>query len=139
VRSAFTLSVALLVGAAGCLPSAARNQPQPDVPAVSDVANIHLTSIGSSLGQAYDVTLTREQDVAVLLDWLRQIDWSPSRAHDLRNVGLAPVGKITISLKDGTSQSFDLSGGSIIVNHWEWPADTDRLAEIARQAGAPAP
>jgi hypothetical protein len=131
--------VALLLSAVGCQFPAARTRSQPDIPAASDVASVHLTSIGSSLGQPYDVTLTREPDVAALLDWLGQIDWSPSRAHDLSNVGLAEVGQITITRKDGASQSFGLSGGSIILNRWEWPADTDRLAEIARQAGAQAP
>jgi hypothetical protein len=51
-------------------------------------------------------------------------------------VVLAEVGEITVTMKDGATQSFGLSGGSIILNRWEWRADTDRLTEIAKQAGA---
>jgi hypothetical protein len=54
-------------------------------------------------------------------------------------VGLAEVGQITVTTKDGATQSFGLSGGSVIVNRWQWPADTGRLTEIARQAGAKIP
>jgi hypothetical protein len=103
------------------------------------VARAHLTSIGSSLGQAYDVTLTKEEDIGALVAWLKQVDWSPSRATDLSHVGLAEVGEITVTTKDGATHAFGLSGGSIIVNRWEWPADTDRLTEIAKQAGARGP
>lgn len=97
---------------------------------------MRLNSIGSSLDHVYDVTLNEQADIAALVGWLSQIDWSPMRAQDLSNVGLAEVGQITVVLKDGTVQTFGLSGGSIIVNRWEWRANTDRLAEIAQQAGA---
>jgi hypothetical protein len=103
------------------------------------VASVHLTSIGSSLVHTYDVTLTTDQDIGALIDWLRQVDWSPSRATDLSNVGLAEVGKITVTMKDGAAHSFGLSGGCVIVNRWQWPADTDRLTDIAKQAGARIP
>jgi hypothetical protein len=113
-----------------------RTPPKPGIPAAEDVARVHLKSIGSSLKTEYDVTLTKEPDIAALIAWLKQVDWSPSRASDLSNVGLAEVGEITVTMKDGATQSFGLSGGSIIVNRWEWRADTDRLTEIARRAGA---
>jgi hypothetical protein len=103
------------------------------------VASVHLKSIGSSLKQEYDVTLTKEPDIVALVDWLKQIDWSPSQANDLSNVGLAAVGQITVTVKDGATYSFGLSGGSVIVNRWEWRANTDRLTDIAKQAGAKIP
>jgi hypothetical protein len=103
------------------------------------VASVRLTSIGSSLQREYDVTLTKEPDIGALVDWLNQVDWSPSGAHDLSNVSLAEVGQITVTMKDGATHSFGLSGGRIILNRWEWPADTDRLTAIARQAGARIP
>jgi hypothetical protein len=106
------------------------------MPAASDVASVHLTSLGSSLKHEYDVTLTKAADIGALVAWLKQVDWSPSKANDLSNVGLAEVGQITVTMKGGATHSFGLSGGSIIVNRWEWPADTDRLTDIAKQAGA---
>ena len=104
--------------------------------------NIHLMSLGSSLGPAYDVTLSKESDIKALMGWLRQIDWSPSKARSLEGVGLAKVGKITLNRANGSDLTFGLSGGSLIVDsrgQWEWPADTDRLPEIARRAGAEVP
>lgn len=93
-------------------------------------------SLGSSLGPAYDVMATKETDIKAITEWLKRIEWSPSKAHSLEGVGLARVGRITLNLADGSVQSFGLSGGSIIVGGWEWPVDTDRLAEIARRAEA---
>jgi hypothetical protein len=40
-------------------------------------------------------------DIAALIDWLTNIDWSPSKAHDLSNMGLTEVGQITVTMKDG--------------------------------------
>jgi hypothetical protein len=139
------LSALLLLGAAaGCRYAAPQFPPRPaptrpTIPAASDVASAHLTSIGSSLQHEYDVTLTNGADIEALVDWRKRVDWSPSRANDLSNVGLAEVGRITVTTKDGATHSFGLSGGSVIVNRWEWPADTDRLAAIAKQAGAKIP
>ena len=140
MRLKLMLSALLLLGTAvGCQIAARRFPPPPTIPAPSDVASVHMTSIGSSLKHEYDVTLTKEPDIAALVDWLKQIDWSPSKANDLSNVGLAEVGQITVTTKDGTTHSFGLSGGSIIVNRWEWRANTDKLADIAKQAGAKIP
>ncbi len=111
----------------------------PSIPNDSEVRNIHLMSLGSSLGPQYDVTLTDGSDIEAMMGWLRRIDWSPSRAHSLEGVGLASVGKITLNKTDGSAQTFRLSGGIIIVDGWDWPADTKRLAEIARGADAVAP
>jgi len=77
--------------------------------------------------------------IAAVIGWLKGIDRAPSSAHDLSNIGLAEVGDITIVTKDGATRSFGLSGGSIMVNRWEWRADTDKLSEIARKAGAKIP
>jgi hypothetical protein len=83
--SIVSLVVAMLIGCqrAGPKPSspvspsapvaAARPQP-PSVPAESEVANIHLTSLGSSMGSRYNVTLTTGPDVAALIGWLKRID-----------------------------------------------------------------
>jgi hypothetical protein len=139
MRLNLMLSAVLLLGAAGCRNAARPAPPRPTIPAASEVASVHLESIGSSLKHEFDVTLTKEPDIAALVDWLKQIDWSPSSANDLSNVGLAEVGQITITTKDGKTHSFGLSGGSIIVNRWEWRANTDRLAEIAKQAGVKIP
>ncbi len=74
-----------------------------------------------------------------MMGWLKQIDWSPSRAHSLAGVGLTSVGKIILNKQDGSAQTFRLSGGIIILDGWDWPADTKKLAEIARGAGAEIP
>lgn len=132
------LAVALLV-LIGC----DRSDPQqrrgtatpPNIPASADISSIHLVSHGSSLGPAYDVTLTRRPDIDAMVAWLKGIDWSPARANDLSNAGLASVGTITLRKADGNTESLGLSGGSVILNRREWPADTDRLASIAEQAG----
>jgi hypothetical protein len=137
MRLTLVLHALLLLGAAaGCQYATSPPPPRPTIPAASDVASVHLTSIGSSLNHAYDVTLSKAADIGALVDWLKQVDWSPSKANDLSNVRLAEVGHITVTMKDGATHSFGLSGGSIIVNRWEWPADTDRLTDIAKQAGA---
>jgi hypothetical protein len=137
MRLNLLLSTCLLVGAgAGCRNTARRVPPQPTIPTASEVASVQLKSIGSSLNHVYDVTLTKETDIEALVDWLKKIDWSPSRANDLSGVGLAEVGQITFKMKVGNTHSFGLSGGSIIVNRWEWRANTDVLADIAKQAGA---
>ena len=60
-------------------------------------------------------------------------------AHSLEGVGLASVGTITLNKTDGSAQTFRLSGGMVIVDGWDWPADTKRLAEIAERAAAVAP
>jgi hypothetical protein len=145
MRLTQVLSALLLLGAAaGCRYAAPSLPPRPvpprpTIPAAPDVASVRLTSIGSSLQHEYDVTLTKGSDIEALVDWLKQVDWSPSRANDLSNVGLAEVGQITVTMKNGATHSFGLSGGRVIVNRWEWPADTDRLAAIAKQAGAKIP
>ena len=140
MRPTLACSVAVLLGAAvGCWNGARPAPPAPTIPPASEVAGVHLTSIGSSLKEAYDVTLTKEADIAALVDWLRQIDWSPSRANDLSNVGLAEIGRITVTLKDGTTLPFGLSGGVVIVNRWEWRADTDKLLELGKRSDAKAP
>lgn len=136
MRLTLVRSALLLLGAAvGCQ----HTPPQPTIPAAADVASIHLKSVGSSLKHAYDITLTKDPDIVALVDWLKQIDWSPPKAKDLSNVKLAEVGQITVTMKDGTTRSYGLSGGSIIVNRWEWRANTDRLTDIAKQAGANIP
>lgn len=109
----------------------------PSIPTDSEVTSVHLLSLGSSLGAAYDVTLTSGSDIKAMIGWLKRIDWSPSKAHSLEGVGLAKSGRITVNLTDGSVQSFGLSGGSIIVKAWEWPADTDQLAEMATAWGSP--
>jgi hypothetical protein len=129
----------MLSAAAGCQPGARPSPPRPTIPAAADVASVHLKSIGSSLGDPYEVTLTKQADIAALIRWLEGVDWTSSKAHDLSNVGLAEVGEITVTKKDGARQAFGLSGGVIIVNRWEWPADTLKLAELAKGAGAKAP
>lgn len=140
MRLTHMLSALLLLSAAvGCDYAARPFPPRPTIPAASDVASVHLKSVGSSLQHEYDVILTNEQNIGALIDWLKQIDWSASKANDLWNVGLAEVGQIAVVMKDGTTHSFGLSSGSIIVNRWEWPADTDPLAGIAKQAGAKIP
>ena len=96
-------------------------------------------SLGSSLGPQYDVTLTDGSDIEAMMGWLRRIDWSPSRAHSLEGVGLASVGTITLNKTDGSAQTFRLSGGMIIVDGWDWPADTNKLAEIAEASGCRGP
>lgn len=128
-----------LLAAVGCWTPTGQVVPPPPpptvvIPAVGEVASARLKSIGSSLGEAYDATLTKEADIAALINWLNGIDWSPARAGDLWNVGLAEVGQITVKLKDGTARQFGLSGGMVIVNRWEWRADTTKLAELAKRA-----
>jgi hypothetical protein len=139
MRLTWLLSALLLLSTVAGCQYAVRRPPRPAIPAASEVASVRLTSIGSSLVHSYDVTLTTDRDIGALIDWLRQVDWSPSRATDLSNVGLAEVGTITVTLKDGTAHSFGLSGGCVIVNRWQWPAETDRLADIAKQGGARIP
>jgi hypothetical protein len=107
------------------------------------VKEARLQSGGSGGKEPYDVTFTRPADIAALVEWLQGVDWSPSKAHDLGSVGLGASGEITVTRKDGRTQSFTLSGRKVIVwgdgGRWEWPADTDRLAHIAKQADAKAP
>lgn len=133
-----------LLAAVGCWTTTGQVAPRAApptvvIPAAGEVVSVHLKSIGSSLGEAYDATLTKEADIAALIGWLNGIDWSPARAGDLWNIGLAEVGQITVKLKDGTTQQFGLSGGVVIVNRWEWRADTTKLAELAKRAGAKGP
>jgi hypothetical protein len=126
------LSTLLLLSAAVACDYAARRPPprptppRPTIPAASDVASVRLKSIGSSLQHKHDVTLTKEPDIGAVVDWLKQIDWSPSKADDLSNVMLAEVGQLTVTMKDGATHSFGLSGGMIIVNRWEWPGRSQR-------------
>lgn len=109
----------------------------PSIPTDSEVKSIHLLSLGSSLGPQYDVTFTDGADIKAMIGWLKRIDWSPSKAHSLEGVGLTRVGKITLNLADGSVRSIGLSGGSIIVDGWEWPANTDQLAEMATASASP--
>lgn len=139
MRLTVLLSASFLSTLAGCSLPIPRVPPAVIIPPVSEVAEVRLQSHGSSLKHVYDITLTKENDIAAVLDWLTQIDWSPTRASDLANVGLKEVGKITITGKDGSAWSVGLSGGMVIVNRWEWQADTDKLAEIAKQAGVKVP
>lgn len=140
MRLTLVLSTLVLLSiVVGCEHTAQRTPPRPTIPAAPDVASVHLKSIGSSLQHEYNVTLTKEPDVAELVDWLKQIDWTPAKANDLSNIGLAEVGEITVTMKDGTTHSFGLSGGMIIVNRWEWRANTEKLADMAMRAGAKIP
>jgi hypothetical protein len=103
-------------------------------------------SKGSALEDQYDVTLTREADIAALVGWLQRVDWSPSRVG-LSGTGLetgqAATGQITLTTKDGATHSFELWDRGVILpgsgRRWTWETDTARLAEIAKQAGAKAP
>ncbi len=90
---------------------------------------------GSSLGPAYDVLLTKREDIDAMVGWLDQIDWWSARARDLSNADLPRVGSITIDKADGDSQLLMLYRGSVFIHQWEWPADTDALAAIAERAG----
>jgi hypothetical protein len=144
MRLGLLASAVLLAGAAaGCRDAPRPSPPSPAIPAASDVKEARLQCPGSGGKGRHDVTLTRQADIAALVEWLQGVDWSPSKAHDLTGVGLGETGAITVTRKDGGTLAFGLSAGRVILGgaggRWEWPADTDRLGEIAKQAGAKAP
>lgn len=128
------LLLLLLSVAPGCDAAARNAPPRPVIPAAAAVARVRLQTV-----EQYDVTLTHESDIGALVDWLKEIDWSTSKGRDISNVGLAETGQIIVRTKDGATHTFGLSGESIIVDRWQWSADTERLAGIARQAGAANP
>jgi len=96
----------------------------------------------SCLEDKFDVTLTREADIAVLVGWLQRVNWSPSRVG-VAGTGLEAIGQITLTTKDGATHSFELWDRGVILpgggRRWTWETDTARLAEIVKQAGAKAP
>jgi hypothetical protein len=148
MRSGLLASAVLLVGAAaGCQKDTRLSPPRAAIPPASDVKEAQLQSMGggfkgSGLEGKYDVTLTREADIAALVGWLQRVDWSPSRVG-LAGTGLEATGQITLTTKDGATHSFELWDRGIILlgdgRRWTWKTDTARLADIAKQAGAKAP
>jgi hypothetical protein len=152
MRLGLLASAVLLVGAAtGCQKDTRLSPPRAAIPPASDVTEARLQSLGggfkgSGLEAKYDVTVTREADIAALVGWLQRIDWSPSRAG-LAGTGLETgqkaTGQITLTTKGGATHSFELWDRGVILpdvgRRWAWETDTAPLADIARQAGAKAP
>jgi hypothetical protein len=152
MRSGLLSSAVLLVcAAAGCQKDTGLYPPRAAIPPASDVKEARLQSMGggdkgTGVEAKYDVTLTREADIAALVGWLQRVDWSPSRAG-LAGVGLETgqkaTGQITLTTKDGATHSFELWNRGVILlgsgRRWTWETDTAPLADIARQAGANAP
>src|SRR5262245_26814541 len=148
MRSGLLASAVLLVGAAaGCQEATRLSPPRAAIPPASDVKEARLQSMGggrkgSGLEDKYDVTLTREADIAALVGWLQRVDWSPTRVG-LAGTGLEATGQIRLTTKDGAAHSFELWDRGVILpgdgRRWTWETDTAPLADIAKQAGAKAP
>ncbi|HMF16834.1 MAG TPA: hypothetical protein VKE98_06470 [Gemmataceae bacterium] len=102
--------VLIFLGSAGC---GASGSP---LPAVAQVAKIRLV-VRSGQDAGCDVTLTKQPDIASVMEWLAGIDWS-QQGTDLAVVSLPqPDGSIVITTNGGTTHDFSFywDGGIIQV------------------------
>jgi hypothetical protein len=104
---------------------------------VDQVAKIRLLVRPSGQDAGCDVTLTKRPDIAVVMDWLAEIDWS-QQGTDLKVVGLPqPDGSIRITTNDGAKYRFGFywDGGFVHtkVNRLIRGGDMTRFRQIVRQ------
>jgi len=101
--------VSIFLGSAGC---GASGSP---LPGVDQVAKIRLVVQPSGQNAGCDVTLTKQPDIAAVMEWLAGIDWS-QQGTDLAVVSLPqPDGSIAITTNGGATYDFSFywDGGFI--------------------------
>jgi hypothetical protein len=121
--------------AAGCQHAPERTLRTVNIPEAEDVLDIEIKSAGTPFKRDYHVTLTDRADIDMVIDWLKRIDWSPSKAQEASTARLSNVGSITISMRDAHIHAFGLAEGAIIFGRWEWQADTRAIMELVKHGG----
>jgi hypothetical protein len=146
LRAASLLVTAVLCGAlASCRPPALNDAgeqalapgrsliPGPDeVSAV--VVKVEGWPVNKELfpGAPFELRLTRREDVAELLDWLKGFDWSRP-GKDMKAMKLALMGSIVIERIAGPPLRFYYTWDAVIHDNGLRGADTTRLKEIIRR------
>jgi hypothetical protein len=146
LRAASLLVTALLCGAlASCRPPALDDAGQPApppgrgvIPGPDEVSAVVVKVEGWPVnkelfpGAPFELRLTRREDVAEVLDWLRGIDWSRP-GKDMKAMKLALMGTITVERAVGPPLRFYYTRESVIHDNGLRGADTTRLKEIIRR------
>ncbi len=111
--------------------------PTPTFPDSSEVASIRIApQVSLKSGVMPEGPLTKLEQIAEVLDWLRGIHWSGRPTYNIRTADLPPVSQLILTMKNGERLTFGFFERGIIFGDWAWSADTDQLKAIFRKAGA---
>jgi hypothetical protein len=145
-RSVLLLFTATLAGfLAGCGQGPDPDQPNPDAApgrvVIPDPGEVSAVVIGVHGGPGnesrfpgapFELRLADRADVAEVLGWLKQVDWS-REGMDLTAVRLAVAGSIEIVRREGPALSFLFTWDGVIHKNQLRRVDTTRLTEVIRR------
>jgi hypothetical protein len=139
-RPALLLFAAILAGPlAGCGQELSPDQPgRIVIPDPGDVSAVVIRVAGGPAnesrfpGAPFELRLTDRADVAEVVGWLKQVDWS-REGMDLTAVRLSLAGSIEIVRREGPSVSFRFTWEGVIHENQLRQVDTARLTGVIQR------
>src|SRR4051794_38001492 len=98
--SGFALGLLMLLTGSPFAWGQGKAKPHVAIPAAAEVSKITFQADKRFPGGPFELSLTRPEEVAPLLTWLRDVGWDYAKSGDTKVIRFAPLASIKLSRKD---------------------------------------